>query len=130
MPLVEPAIPAGEVISTLLREATFGPELWHQRSYLARVISFDPGKGILDRGVVPLAHFLDDRQLDEAAAITLESNGREDLYPIVYVRHSRQVHETRLADDPFLNYETTQHRTDLAHALEPLLSPSLSQPRT
>jgi thioredoxin reductase len=122
-------IPAADVISTLLHEATFGPELWHQRSYLARVISFAPDRGILDAGVLPLAHFLDSEHFDSAAAITLESNGQEDLYPVVYVRRDRKVHETRLADDPFLNFETAQHRTDLAQALEPLLSPTLSQPR-
>jgi hypothetical protein len=48
---------------------------------------------------------------------------------VVYVRRDRKLHETRLDDDPFLNFETAKHRTDLAHALEPLLSPTLSQPR-
>jgi len=75
-------------------------------------------------------YFLDNERFDGAAAITLESNGHEDLYPVVYVRHDGKVHETRLADDPFLNFETVQHRTDLAHALEAFLSPSLSRPRT
>ena len=124
-----PVIAADEVIPTLLRDARYGPELWHQRSYLARVITFNPGRGILDRGILPLAHFLDSDMFDGAAAIALESNGQEDLYPVVYVRHHGKVHETRLPDDPFLNFETAQHRADLAHALEPLLSPSLSQAR-
>jgi thioredoxin reductase len=124
-----PTIPPDEVIPTLLREARYGPELWHQRSYLARVISFGRDRGIVDEGILPLAHFLDGEQFDPAAAITLESNGREDLYPVVYVRHGGKVHETRLPDDPFLNFETGEHRENLAGALEPLLSPSLSQPR-
>jgi thioredoxin reductase len=124
-----PVIAADEVIPTLLRDARYGPELWHQRSYLAHVITFDPTRGILDRGILPLAHFLDSDVFDGAAAIALESNGQEDLYPVVYVRHHGKVHETRLPDDPFLNFETAQHRADLAHALEPLLSPSLSQAR-
>ena len=94
------------------------------------MISFHPDRGIRDQGVLPLAHFLDDAQFDGATAITLESNGKQDLYPVVYVRHASKVHETRLDDDPFLNFETAKHRTDLAHALDPLLSPSLSQPRT
>jgi len=128
--LEKPTIPENDVIPTMLREARFGPELWHQRSYLARVVSFVPERGIVDEGVLPLMYFLDDGRFDGAAAITLESNGHEDLYPVVYVRHDGRIHETRLPDDPFLNFETTQHRTDLAHALEPLLSPSLSQPRT
>jgi thioredoxin reductase len=125
-----PTIAPDEVIPLLLREARYGPELWHQRSYLARVIRFDRDRGVLDAGVLPLAHFLDSEGFDGAAAITLESNGHEDLYPVVYVRHGGKVHETRLPDDPFLNFETSDHRTDLAHALEPLLSPTLSQPRS
>ena len=130
MRLDKPTISEDDVIPTLLHEARFGPELWHQRSYLARVISFVPNRGIVDEGVLPLMYFLDGDRFDGAAAITLESNGHEDLYPVVYVRHDGRVNETRLPDDPFLNFETAQHRTDLAHALEPLLSPSLSQPRT
>ena len=126
----KPSIPAEEVIPTLLREARYGPELWHQRSYLARVISFGGDLGIVDEGVLPLAYFLDTGHLDGAVAITLESNGHEDLYPVVYVRHGGTVHETRLPDDPFLNFETGVHREILAGALQPLLSPSLSRPRT
>jgi thioredoxin reductase len=129
MPVEKPTMSENEVIPTLLREARYGPELWHQRSYLARVVSFVPERGIVDEGVLPLMYFLDGDRFDGAAAIALESNGHEDLYPVVYVRHDGKVHETRLPDDPFLNFETAQHRTDLAHALEPLLSPSLSQPR-
>ncbi len=128
--LDRPTMVADEVVPTLLRESRYGPELWHQRSYLARVISFHSDRGIRDEGVLPLMYFLDNDRFDRAAAITLESNGHEDLYPVVYVRHDGKVHETRLADDPFLNFETAEHRTDLAHALEPFLSPSLSRQRT
>ena len=35
------------------------PELWHQRAYLARVISLDPSTGPRDEGIVPLAAFVD-----------------------------------------------------------------------
>jgi thioredoxin reductase len=123
-----PAISPEEVIPTMLHEARYGPELWHQRSYLARVISFDPDRGIVDEGTLPLAHFLDSDQFGRAAAIALESNGVEDLYPMVYVRLGGKVHETRLPDDPFQNFETGEHRENLAAALGQLLSPSLSQP--
>ena len=124
-----PAISPDEVIPTLLHEARYGPELWHQRSYLARVISFMDDQGIVDEGILPLVHFLDDSRFVRAAAITLESNGREDLYPVVYVRQGGRVDETRLPDDPFLNFETSRHREGLAESLSSLLSPSLSQPR-
>lgn len=124
-----PRIEPEEVVPTLLREARFGPELWHQRSYLARVISVSDDHGIVDQGVLPLVHFLDSERFDGAAAITLESNGQEDLYPVVYVRRGGKVLETRLPDDPFQNFETKDHRASLAGALEPLLSRTMTQPR-
>ncbi len=124
-----PTIRAEDVVPTLLHEARYGPELWHQRSYLARVISMADDRGIVDEGVLPLVHFLDSERFDAAAAaLTLESNGQEDLYPVVYVRRDGRVDETRLPDDPFLNFETKEHRAVLAGALEPLLSRTLSQP--
>lgn len=124
-----PTISTDEVVSTLLAEATRGPELWHQRSYLARVISFDRERGIVDEGILPLVHFLDNGDFEGAIALTLESNGKEDLYPVLYVRQHGKVTETLLPDDPFLNYETAVHRSMLADALKPLLSPSLSKAR-
>jgi hypothetical protein len=127
--LDRPSVPPDEVIPTLLREARYGPELWHQRSYLARVLSFRPDSGIIDEGILPLAHFLDGQQFEGSAAIALESNGREDLYPVLYIRHGGKVQETLLPDDPFQNFETGEHRKRLAAALDVVLSPSLSQPR-
>jgi thioredoxin reductase len=43
-----PPVPAEQVARLLLEEATTAPELWNQRSYLARVISLDPSSGILE----------------------------------------------------------------------------------
>src|SRR5207248_7586605 len=43
------------VVPYLLAEASRGPELWHQRSYLARVVSIDASEGIADEGIQPLA---------------------------------------------------------------------------
>src|ERR1700674_805976 len=58
---------AKEVIPRLLAEASHGPELWHQRSYLARVLLVDPDHGIVDEGIVPLAHFVDSAGPDGVA---------------------------------------------------------------
>ena len=46
------------MIPFLLGELTNGPELWHQKAYLARVLRAEPGQGIVDDGVWPLAHFV------------------------------------------------------------------------
>ena len=69
-----------EVVPFLLAEATRGPELWHQRSYLARVVSLDPDAGVADEGIQPLADFVD-REGPDAVAMALEANGRDDPYP-------------------------------------------------
>jgi len=38
-----PAIAAGDLVATIVGELSSAPELWHQRAYLARVISLDAG---------------------------------------------------------------------------------------
>ena len=119
---------ADEVIPFLLAEAGYGPELWHQRSYLAHVVSIDADRGIVDEGISPLATFVDTAGSD-GAAIALESNGREDLYPIVYVRRDNVVKEHLLPPNPLLDFGRDEHRAAIAAALEPVLSPSLSGPR-
>ena len=78
-----PAIAADELVSTILGELSSAPELWHQRAYLARVISLDGGDGLRDEGIVPLAAFVDgigDDGTGDALALTLEADGtRRDL---------------------------------------------------
>jgi thioredoxin reductase len=123
-----PRLRADEVIPLFLREARYGPELWHQRSYLARVVSIDPDRGLLDEGVLPLAHFLDGGTRYDGAAITLESNGQDDLYPRLYVRRHGKFDERVLPVDPFLNFETERHQSEIGAALSPVLSESLSRP--
>src|SRR5205823_1335578 len=65
------AIAPGQLVSHLLNELSEGPELWHQRSYLARVVNLDRDRGITDEGIWPLAHFLDAGG-PNAIAVTLE----------------------------------------------------------
>ena len=60
------------------RSSPAAPELWHQRAYLARVISLDPADGPRDEGIVPLAAFVDglgDDGTADALALTLEADG-------------------------------------------------------
>jgi thioredoxin reductase len=121
-------VEAGEIISYLLSEASHGPELWHQRSYLARVLVIDGDLGIVDDGIAPLAHFVDSAGPD-AVAIALESNGRDDPYPAVYVRRAGAVTEHLLDPDPLLNFEGDEHRKAMMAALDRVVSPSVSQPQ-
>ena len=117
---------AAEVVPLLLSEASRGPELWHQRSYLARVVILDPDAGLIDDGIVPLAHFTDFGGPD-AAAITLESNGRDDPYPALYVRRDGKVNEHLMPPHPLLDFEGPIYREQTESALRDLLSPSLSR---
>jgi len=116
-----------EVVPFLLAEATRGPELWHQRSYLARVVSLDPHQGVADEGIQPLADFVDGEGPD-AVAMALEANGRDDPYPAVYVRsRGRVAGEKLLPPHPLLDYEGVAYRRELSSYLEPVLSAALTQ---
>jgi len=125
--LPRPKLAPDQVLPFLLAEASRGPELWHQRSYLARVVTVDRDTGILDEGIVPLAHFVDGRGPD-AVAIALESNGRDDPYPVIYTRRRGAVTEHLLPPDPLLDFERDEHRQASSAALDEVLGESLTQP--
>jgi len=119
---------AEELVPFLLAELSHGPELWHQRSYLARAVSVDADHGINDEGFVPLAHFVDARDEPDAIAVTLESNGKDDPYPAIYIRHRGAVTEPQLMPPhPLLDFERAECRQQLSESLSALLHPSLTQ---
>ena len=109
---------AEDLASFLLAEATRAPELWHQRSYLARVVSLS-GE-VVDEGIAPLTHFVDAGGPD-AVAVTVESNPAGDLYPAVYTRRAGAISEHLLEPDPLYEFESPSHHVALAAALEGLL---------
>ncbi|HUH06363.1 MAG TPA: NAD(P)-binding domain-containing protein [Egibacteraceae bacterium] len=110
---------AGDVVDYLLTAATQAPDLWNQQSYLARVVEFSPGEGILDRGALPLAHFADAAGPD-SAAITIETDAAGDIHPALYVRRRGQVAEHLLPSDPLHDFDTQQHRAQAHAALSDL----------
>ena len=114
-----PAVAPDDLVPYLLREATSAPELWHQKAYLARVVT-DTGDGLRDQGIVPLAHALDGHA-DDMVAMTVESDGQGGLYPVAYVRRAGALSEHILASDPFLDFETAGHRAALSDAVAGLL---------
>ena len=115
-PVVEPSAVTGQ----LIEELTDGPELWHQRAYLARVLSLDPAHGIRDEGIQPLAWFVDASGPDSIAA-TLETDGTGAVYPVIYLRQDGAVSEHAIDPDPLLNYRTDAARAALESILEPVL---------
>ena len=78
--------PSPAFVAAELAEA---PELFHQRGYLARVLTADPAGGIRDDGVQPLAHVLDEGGPDALAA-TLEADGTGAIYPVALHADRRQ----------------------------------------
>ena len=118
-------IDAGALVPYLLEQVSHGPELWHQRAYLARVINLDRDTGITNEGVVPLQSFLDAGGGDAVAA-TLESNGQSNPYPVIYVRKEGSVAEHAMAPDPMLDFTGRDYQDELLTVLGPVLSGAAS----
>lgn len=116
-----PALAPDEVVPLLASEMAAAPELWHQQSYLARVLSFDRARGILDEGIRPLAQVVDEEGPD-AVAVTVETDDTGDIHPAVYLRRNSRVEEHTLNGDPLLDFSTAEHRKQLAGLLEGLLA--------
>ena len=114
-----PRLERDGLLPYLLAEVTRAPELWHQKSYLARTILFDAKRGLIDDGILPLQLFVDSKGADGVAA-TIEANPAGELYPAIYVRRDNAVTEHLLPPNPLLDFETAEHRKQLADALGPL----------
>lgn len=124
-PAVEPATLVDRLLDELTGAPGYGADIFHQRSYLARVISADPGSGTLDEGIHPLSTFLDGGG-PNAIAVTLEANASGEIYPAVYIRHAGVIEETLLDPDPLLDFKSEAHRKQAESALKPLLGASVS----
>ena len=99
-----PVVPPDDVLDRLLVSASTAPELWHQKSYLARALSRDPDGLVHDEGIVSLAEFVDAAGPD-GVAITVETDDRGDIHPAVYVRRRGRVDaDARLSSDPLLDF--------------------------
>jgi thioredoxin reductase len=98
-----------EVVDYLLEQATRAPELWNQQSYLTRVLELSPEDGVVQRGSVPLAHFVDSSGPD-AVAITVETDAEGNIHPALYIRRSDRVDEHLLPSHPLHDYTTEAHR--------------------
>ena len=109
-----------DVLGYLLSEITRAPELWHQKSYLARSVLFDAQRGIIDDGIVPLQQFADSGGAD-GVAVAVEANTNGEIYPAVYVRKDNVVTENLLPQNPLLDFETAEHRAQLTAALAGVL---------
>jgi thioredoxin reductase len=115
-----PSIAQGDLVDTLVGHLASAPELWHQRAYLARVISLDPGDGPRDEGVVPLEAFVDaggDDGKGDAVAVTLEADGSGAIYPVIYSRRAGRIEEHVFEPDMLLRYDSDEVRRRLAEVV-------------
>ena len=102
--LAPDAIPG--FVATELAEA---PELFHQRGYLARVLTADPAGGMRDDGVQPLAYVLDEGGPDALAA-TLEGDGSGRSTRSSTPRIGGKVVEHAIEPDPLMRFDTLDAR--------------------
>lgn len=117
VPMQRPALEPSAVATFLAEQLTLAPELWNQRSYLARVVGFDAADGVRDEGIAPLAHFVDAEGPD-AVAVTIEPTPEGHVLPAVYVRRAGRVEERVLEGDPLNDFRGPAH----LHALEALVA--------
>ena len=110
-----PVLDREQVLPYLLHELAVAPELWVQKGYLARVVSFD-GE-IRDEGIVPLEQFVDEAG-PNAVAVAVEMNRDAEIHPAVYIRSSSRLLEAALPAHPTRSFDSQEHRRELAALLE------------
>jgi thioredoxin reductase len=111
-----PLLDRDELVPHLLRELAHAPELWTQKGYLARVVSFDGRDAARDEGVVPLADFVD-RDGGDACAVAVEYDADGTIIPVVYVRRGGRLVENVLPPHPLHTFDTEEHRRELGSCL-------------
>ncbi len=115
-----PAIREADLEAFLLDALATEPALWHQKAYLARVVSADPAEGLVDEGLQPLAPVLD--APGTAIIVTLEADGSGDIYPVIYTRRDGTVEEHVLDAHPLLDFATPEHRRRVAEIVDSFLN--------
>ena len=120
VPENRPEVAPADLVGYLLSEATNAPELWHQKGYLARVVTVTAEDGLRDEGIVPLVHILDTHD-EDMVAMTVEADGQGSIYPMVFIRREGRLEEHKLAAQPLLDFATDEHASALRAALGSLL---------
>jgi thioredoxin reductase len=114
-----PLIGSEAAVDHVARLLTASAELFHQRGYLARVLSTDPSGGLRDDGTQPLTHVLDAGGPD-AVAVTLEADGSGSIYPVLFTRIGGATAEHVIDPVPGLRYDGPDARKAIAAVLQRL----------
>jgi thioredoxin reductase len=88
-------------------------ELWCQKAYLARVVRLEDAGRAVDLGIQPLAHFVDESGPD-AVAVTIETDGEGETFPVVYLRRGGRLREERLDPHPLSQFDGEPYQRALA----------------
>jgi thioredoxin reductase len=99
------------LVPYLLDELTTSPELWAQKSYLARSATLTG-----EAEIVPLAHFLDEAGPD-AVAVAVEMDEAGTTYPAVYVRRNGRVRERLLPPHLLNDFRGPEYEQELRAVL-------------
>ena len=116
----QPSLRTDDIVPLLLAQLTRAPELWVQRGYLARVVTFGHDVGARDEGIVPLTDFVDSAGPDAVAA-AVELGADATIAPILYLRRAGAVSEHQLEPHPFHRYENDEYSRELGHVLAQFL---------
>jgi thioredoxin reductase len=106
-----PRVKPDDLVSYLLREASHAPELWAQKSYLARAVSKDG-----ETRIVPLADWLDNAGV-RSVAIAVEMNARGEIYPTAYISRKGDIEEHLLPPHDLHDFEAEDYRRELESVL-------------
>ncbi len=115
-----PVMSGAAAIEHISEELTESPVLFHQRGYLARVLSADGSGGLRDDRIQPLAHALD-TGTDDSVAVTLESDGSGAIYPVLFARVHGLTTEHVLEPDQMLRYDSAEARRSVTEVVERVL---------
>lgn len=114
-----PLVAPGEVVPLLAHDLAHGPELMHQKGYLARVLHVEADGAVRDEGVLPLEVFLDGHA--DGLAATLELDAEERIRPVLYLRRRGAVTEELLPSHPLRLFDEPSQRAALAASVAPLV---------
>ena len=107
----EERVDPDDLVPYLLEEVSSAPELWAQKSYLARAVDED-GRA----RIVPLAHWLDEPG-SRSVAVAVEMNAAGDVYPAVYVGRDGNVKELLLPPHQLNDFRGAEYERELRAAL-------------
>jgi hypothetical protein len=106
---------SAELVPFIQEQLTHGPEIWHQRAYLAHVLEASADGGYVDAGIRPLVELLD--RGPDGIAITLESDASGGLYPVLYRVRGGSVEERALEPHPLQSYLGERAATEVGAVL-------------